>query len=164
MSCFKAAAKATGSASDGRPAESLRWNAILRNVLPVGATLVVLCIAPAWSQAETVNRAANGAPGKDIQVGLYVNVRPDCSSGPLPTIRLSVPPEHGNVTIKKAKFNATNYKQCLATEGSAYVAFYKSRPDFSGVDVMTLEVTYANRTEIQRITVTVGSDGPGQRT
>jgi hypothetical protein len=42
-------------------------------------------------------------------VGVYVNVRPDCTSGPLPSIQLTSPPENGS--------------------------FYRLRADFVGVDV-----------------------------
>jgi hypothetical protein len=42
------------------------------------------------------------------------------------------------------------------------VAFYRSKPNFSGTDVLTLEVTFpGGKVEIQRVTVTVGS-GTGQ--
>ena len=51
---------------------------------------------------------------------------------------------------------ATNYKACLALEVPAYVAFYKSPPDFLGNDCLTIEVKFAGgRTEIQKITVNV---------
>ena len=49
-------------------------------------------------------------------MGVYINVRPDCTSGPLPSIELTSPPENGKVTVKKAQVTATNYKQCLALE------------------------------------------------
>jgi hypothetical protein len=117
----------------------------------------------AWAQVQTVDRNAKGATGKDIRVGVYINVRPDCSSGPLPSIRLSTPPEHGAVTVKRANIKATNYKQCLALEVPAFVAFYRSRPDFAGVDVLNLEVKFpGGRTEIQRISVTVAPATPTQ--
>lgn len=45
---------------------------------------------------------------KNIQVGLYTNVRPNCTSGPLPTIRLVNPPANGTLTIRRGKANATN--------------------------------------------------------
>jgi len=112
--------------------------------------------ANAQSQVQTVQRAAKGQAGKDIQIGIYLNVQPDCTSGQLPTIRLRTAPAHGRVVVRKAKVNATNYKQCLALEVPGYVAFYRSAPDFSGNDVISLEVSYvAGRTEIQEITVTV---------
>jgi hypothetical protein len=47
----------------------------------------------------------------------------------------------------------------------AQVAFYRSRADFVGVDVLTLEVKYpGSRTELQPISVTVEAGSPGQGT
>ena len=123
------------------------------------SALVVLVLgfgASVAAQTQTVDRTARGQAGQDIRVGVYINVQQDCTSGPLPTIRLSTPPAHGKVTVKKAKINATNYRQCLALEVPGYVAIYKSQPDFSGNDVLILEVKFPNgKTEVQRITVTV---------
>lgn len=117
---------------------------------------------PAPPQETTVERTARGRPAKDIQVGVYLNVQPDCTSGILPAIRLLTPPANGTVNIKRGKVTATNYKQCLALEVPGFVAFYKSKPDFIGNDVMTVEVKYpGGRTEVQKITVTIdgGPDG-----
>ena len=117
----------------------------------------------AFAQLQTVNRTVNGQRDTDIRVGVYVNVKPDCTSGPLPSIQLTSPPEHGKVTVKKGKVTATNYKQCLALEVPAFIAFYRSRSDFAGVDVMTLSIKYPDgKTEVQRISVTVGIGGSGK--
>ena len=59
---------------------------------------------------------------------LHANVQPDCTSGPLPSIRLSAPPTNGKVTVKSAKIKATNYKQCLALEVPGFIAFIHRRP------------------------------------
>lgn len=130
-------------------------------------TMFVFCIAGSsgvLAQAPIVERAARGLPAKDIQVGVYLNVQPDCTSGTLPALRLVSPPANGAVNIKRGKVSATNYKQCLALEVPGFVAFYRSRPDFSGVDVLTIEVKYPNgRSELQRISVTVGSGNAGQK-
>ena len=127
------------------------------------AVLILLFGSIDLVSAQTVERAARGPADKDIRIGLYVNVQPDCTSGPLPTIRLSTPPAHGKVTVKSAKVKATNYKQCLALEVPGFVAFYRSAPGFSGSDVAVLEVKFPNgRTEVQKITVTVGSAMPSQ--
>jgi hypothetical protein len=132
----------------------------VKGLWPIVAILVFGFGNFALSQDQVVNRTAQGRAGKDIRVGVYVNVQPDCTSGPLPAIRLSRAPIHGKVTVKKAKVNATNFKQCLALEVPAYVAFYKSQADFSGSDVFVLEVKFpGGKTEIQRITVTVASPG-----
>jgi hypothetical protein len=129
------------------------------------AALIIACITSAWAQLQSVNRTASGQPDTDIRVGVYVNVRPDCTSGPLPSIQLTSPPENGKVTVKKAKVTATNYKQCLALEVPAFVALYRSRADFVGVDTLTLEVKFPDgKTVVQRISITVGSGAPGRGT
>jgi hypothetical protein len=130
------------------------------------AGLLIALAAPSMAQSPvaTVERSVKALPNKDTQIGLYLNVRQDCTSGPLPTIRLISPPTSGKVVVKTAKVKATNYKACLALEVPAYIAFYKSAPDFSGADVMSVEVSYpAGRTEIQKITVNVSGTGAQQK-
>lgn len=113
---------------------------------------------------QTVERTVKTLSNKDTQIGLYINVRPDCSSGPLPTIRLASAPASGRVVVKTGKVKATNYKACLALEVPAYIAFYKSPPDFVGSDALTIEVKYSEgRTEIQKITVNVAGPGSQQK-
>ncbi|MGJ5009976.1 hypothetical protein [Bradyrhizobium oligotrophicum] len=119
--------------------------------------------APAPAQT-TVERNAKGVAGKPIQVGIYLNVQSDCSSGPLPAIRLVTPPGNGTVTIKRGKVSATNYKQCLALEVPGFIAFYQSKADFAGTDTVTLEVKFPQgRTEVQRIIINVGVGPAGQK-
>lgn len=120
--------------------------------------------AAALAQEKAIERTAKGQPAKDIQVGVYLNVQPDCTSGTLPTIRLVSPPANGAISIKRGKVSATNYKQCLALEVPGFIAFYRSKPDFSGIDILTIEVKYpGGRTEMQRISVTVGGGSAGQK-
>jgi hypothetical protein len=130
------------------------------------ASLLIALATPSMAQSPvaTVERSVKALPNKDTKIGLYLNVRADCTSGPLPTIRLVSPPTSGKVVVKTAKVKATNYKACLALEVPAYIAFYKSAPDFSGADVMSVEVSYpAGRTEIQKITVNVSGAGAQQK-
>jgi hypothetical protein len=128
----------------------------------IGATLLS---TPVQAQSSSmVERAAKGLPATNIQVGLYLNVKADCTSGDLPAIRLLAPPANGTVTIKRGKVTATNYKQCLALEVPGFIAFYKSKPNFTGIDTATIEVKYpAGRTEVQRIKITVGDGKGGQK-
>ena len=118
----------------------------------------------AGAQTQMVERSVKALPNKDTQIGVYLNVLPDCTSGSLPTIRLASPPTSGKVTVKTAKVKATNYKACLALEVPAYVAFYKSPPEFLGDDVLTIEVKYpGGRMQIQKITVSVSGAGAQQK-
>ena len=137
---------------------------VFHQACTLGLLLGSIVTAAAQTPMErTVERSVKALPNKDTQIGVYLNVLPDCTSGPLPTIRLVTPPTAGKVVVKTAKAKATNYKACLALEVPAYVAFYKSPPEFLGDDVLTIEVKYAGgRTEIQKITVKVGGPG-GQR-
>jgi hypothetical protein len=133
-------------------------------VLAAGIAMLANTTEPALVQTQSVERSVRTAPNKDTQIGVYLNVQPDCTSGPLPTIRLATPPTSGKVVVKTAKVKATNYKSCLALEVPAYVAFYKAPADFLGNDVMTIEVKYSNgRTEIQTITVNVVGSGAQQK-
>ncbi|MBA4033097.1 MAG: hypothetical protein C0480_00615 [Bradyrhizobium sp.] len=120
--------------------------------------------ASAEGQSQVVERSVKSFPNKDTRIGVYINVRPDCTSGPLPTIRLVSPPASGKVVLKSGRVKATNYKACLALEVPAYVAFYKSPPDFVGNDFLTIEVKFVGgRTEIQKITVIVTDVGAQQK-
>jgi hypothetical protein len=95
----------------------------------------------------------------------------DSSGSEHPDVRGQIDEEEGQnailnaaAPVKKAKVSATNYKQCLALQVPGFVAFYRSRADFVGVDVLTLEVRSPDgTTQVQRISVTVGTGSPGRR-
>jgi hypothetical protein len=108
------------------------------------AAALSLCVsAPhALAQATLVERSVNAAAGRDMRVGIYTTIRPDCTSGPLPAIRLASAPAHGTVSVKRATLKATNIKQCLAIDVPAYVAVYRAAADFHGADDFQLEVTF----------------------
>ena len=126
--------------------------------LAIVAVISSLGLATALAESRTTEKSARAQSGKDIRIGVYINVQPDCTSGPLPTIRLSAPPVNGTVRVRKASVSATNYKQCLALQVPGFVAFYRSRPNFSGTDTLELEVTYpSGRTEIQKFQIMVGA-------
>ena len=91
-----------------------------------------------------------------MRVGVFTSVRPDCTSGPLPAIRLVIAPAHGTVTVKRATLRATNLKQCLAIEVPAFVAFYRAPADFIGPDTFELEISAPDgRKRRERVEVTV---------
>jgi hypothetical protein len=127
------------------------------------AAFLLTASTAAWAQVQVVNRTINGQPDSDIRVGVYVNVKPDCTSGQLPSIKLVSPPANGKVTVKQGKVTAPNYKQCLALEVPGFIALYHPRADFVGVDLLILEVRYpGGKTEVQKVSVTVGTGAPGR--
>jgi hypothetical protein len=127
----------------------------------LAGVIIVSTSALASAQDQVIERTVKVSSGKAVRVGVYVNLKPDCTSGPLPSIKLISSPEHGKVTVKQATVNATNYKQCLAVQVPGFVALYQAAPQFSGVDSISLEIkTPGGRTVVQKITLTVG--GPSQ--
>jgi hypothetical protein len=65
------------------------WRCDVKGVGSALAIFVAGFSALASAQDKSVDRAAQGQAGKDVRVGVYVNVQDDCTPGPLPTI----PPE-----------------------------------------------------------------------
>jgi hypothetical protein len=137
------------------------------NWLPSFAVAMILCIGTlaAYAQDDVVERQLKAASGRDVRVGVFTAIRPDCTSGPLPAIRLATPPAHGSVNVKRGTLKATNIKQCLAIEVPVIVAFYRASADYSGADDFELEISSPNghkRRERIHMTVTKSSSGAGE--
>ncbi|MGB6542557.1 MAG: hypothetical protein WBF03_17005 [Xanthobacteraceae bacterium] len=129
------------------------------------AAVALLCVsALAAGAQDATERQVKAAPGRDNRVAVYTNIQPDCTSGPLPAIRLVAAPAHGAVTVKRGVLKATNFKQCLATEVPVFVAVYRPAEGFSGLDEFELEVSLAGgRKQRQHFRVNVSANpGGGQ--
>ena len=129
------------------------------------AWIVLLLALPAvvHAQTSTIERQVKGKSNANINAGIFASIRRDCTAGPLPVVRLLSPPAHGKVTVKQGRLRATNMKQCLGMELPAFVAIYRSVPDFIGQDNFTLElIDVGGKAQIQQITVTLMRAGSGQ--
>ena len=114
-------------------------------------------------QDSVVERKVKGQAGRDVRIGAYFNIKPDCTTGPLPTLRLKEPPANGKVTVRQMRVQATNVRQCLAVEVPAFVAFYRSSPGFTGQDSALIEITSASgKVHLHRILLTVEKPTGGQ--
>lgn len=130
----------------------------------LAAIAALLCLAAlaAHAQGNLLERQVKAVPGRDVRVGIYTDIRPDCTAGPLPAIRLVAAPAHGTVTVKRGTLKATNFKQCLATEVPAFVAFYRAANDFNGTDEFELEISFpSGRKQLQHIRVSVSNNPAG---
>jgi hypothetical protein len=122
------------------------------------AALLCLPAVAALAQGNVPERELKTAPGRDLRVGIYTDIRQDCTSGPLPAIRLATPPAHGAVNVKRGMLKATNFKQCLAAEVPAFVAFYRAKPDFRGSDQFALEISWPDgRKQLQHFRIDVAN-------
>jgi hypothetical protein len=112
------------------------------------------------AQEEPVEREVKAQAGRQVRVGTYFSLKRDCTPGQLPAIRLVENPANGAVVVRSGKVRATNVRQCLAVEVPAYVAFYRSKPDFSGTDTFLIELKAADgKVRHQRIRVVVQPSG-----
>lgn len=125
------------------------------------ATLLVALAGPALAQVA-IERKATAKPGQETRIGVFANVKADCTPGPLPTITLAQRPQNGTVLVRPGKVRLTNHRNCLAIEVPGYVATYKSKPGFNGLDIVALELKGPTGSILQKqtIKVTVG-DGSG---
>ena len=134
---------------------ALKWSTL--------ATSCFLLALPTFALGQTIERQVKGKPDTNINAGIFVTVRRDCTAGPLPVVRLVTPPAHGKVTVKQARLRATNIKHCLGMELPAFVAIYRSAQDFIGQDVFTLEVIGAGgKSQVQRVIVTIVKPDAGE--
>jgi hypothetical protein len=126
--------------------------------------ILYLSVLVAYGQADRLEREVKAAAGREVRVGIYTNIRPDCTSGPLPAIRLVTAPAHGAVSVKRGTLKATNLKQCLGIEVPAFVAFYRAAGDFNGADEFELEIGFVGgRKRLQHFRVEVSTKpGAGQ--
>lgn len=127
------------------------------------ALTLLLCATAdnACAQTNVIERAVKAQPGREVRVGVYTAIRPDCTSGPLPGIRLADRPAHGTVSVKRAMLKATNFKQCLAVDVPAFVAFYRAAANYSGDDAFELEISFPGgdkQTQRFRVAITNNSE------
>jgi hypothetical protein len=138
------------------------WRKLSSSLMPLTKWLhlflvcTMLGLSPVLGEAQSAEWNYKGMSESDINVGIFSSMRVNCTAAPLPVLRLITPPTHGRVIVKQTHLLATNFQQCLGTELPAFVAFYRSTPNYIGEDEFTLEVTGSSgNAQLQRITITI---------
>jgi hypothetical protein len=140
--------------SPGARRGQMRWFCL------AAAAVLSMISLPASAQNDEVQRDLKAVPGEATRIGIYTNVKPDCTSGPLPQIRLVTPPAHGVVRVRRGTAKLTNVKQCLATLVPVFAAFYLPAGSFTGPDEFKLEIsTSEGGKQVQHFRVTVSAPG-----
>ncbi len=99
----------------------------LKRSVPLALALV-LCATGAIAQTNSAHRSADVVAGKSHRLGVYGNVQKDCTSGPLPTVRVVTPPKHGELNVRSGKLKAGRISRCPKLEATAQGIFYKASP------------------------------------
>jgi hypothetical protein len=128
----------------------------LNRLVPALACALTLSAAPTLAQSNSAHRSADVVSGKQHRLGAYGNVQKNCTSGPLPTIRVVTPPKHGELNIRSGKLKAGRISRCPSLEPTAQGVFYKASPTYKGVDEVSYEVRSASgKVESHTVSITV---------
>jgi hypothetical protein len=122
------------------------------------ACALALFATGALAQTNSAYRSADAVPGKPQRLGVYGNVQKDCTSGPLPTVRVLTPPKHGELNVRSGKLKAGRISRCPSLEPTAQGVFYKASATYRGTDEVSYQVKSASgKVEIHTINITVKS-------
>ena len=125
------------------------------------AGALVLFATAALAQSNSAYRSADAVAGKPHRLGVYGTVQKDCTSGPLPTIRVLMPPKHGDLNVRSGKLKAGRITRCPQLEATAQGIFYKANATFKGTDEVSYEVRSASgKVESHTVRVTVKDAQP----
>ncbi|GEP11533.1 4-aminobutyrate aminotransferase [Methylobacterium gnaphalii] len=124
---------------------------------PLAAALAagLACAAPVHAQTVTT-RSETVAPGKVKRLVISPNLKKDCSTGPLPEIKIVTAPKNGQLQTKSGKLKTPSSYRCPSKEAQAVAVFYKSKNDFTGTDQVLVDLKTADGVvERQDIRITV---------
>jgi hypothetical protein len=113
------------------------------------------------AQSNSAYRSTDAIAGKSHRLGVYGNVQKDCTSGPLPTVRVVTPPKHGELNVRSGKLKAGRISRCPKLEATAQGVFYKPSPSYKGADEVSYEVKSASgKVENHTVRITVKEATP----
>jgi hypothetical protein len=129
-------------------------------VVAIGCALALSGTA-ALAQTNSAHRSTDVIAGKPHRLGVYGNVQKDCTSGPLPTVRVVTPPKHGELNVRSGKLKAGRISRCPKLEATAQGIFYKPNPAYKGADEVSYEVKSASgKVESHTVRITVKDATP----
>lgn len=119
----------------------------------------LLMTAPVLAQT-TVTRSETVASGKSVRLAIVPNLKKDCSSGPMPEVRVSGAPKNGSLVTKVGKIKTPASYRCPNKEAAVQGVFYESKPNFTGTDEVVVDIKNSDgqvQTQTIKITVEAGT-------
>jgi hypothetical protein len=128
---------------------------------PALACALILAATAALGQSNNAYRSTDVVAGKPHRLGVYGNVQKDCTSGPLPTVRIVTLPKHGELNVRSGKLKAGRISRCPKLEATAQGIFYKPSPAYKGAGEVSYEVKSASgKVESHTVRITVKEAAP----
>ena len=117
-------------------------------VRQLGAAALLAVLVPATAQAQEVKALAM-LGGNELVVLQPNMVNPDCSSGPLPDVRLALQPANGSVRMEPAPVVVSRPRNdprghCNGKQVDGMAVHYKSNEGFVGVERLVLRADFHN--------------------
>jgi hypothetical protein len=132
-----------------------------RRLAPALACALILSGTAVLAQTNTAYRSTDVVAGKQHRLGVYGNVQKDCTSGPLPTVRVVTPPKHGELNVRSGKLKVGRISRCPKLEATAQGVFYKPNSTYKGTDEVSYEVKSASgKVESHTVRITVKDATP----
>ena len=129
-------------------------------LLARSATLLaasLLLTGPALAQT-TVTRSETAASGKSVRLVIVPNLKKDCSTGPMPEIRVNGAPKNGSLITKVGKLKTPAKFRCPNKDAAVQAVFYQSKDGFTGSDEVTVDVKDSDgNVQTQNIKITVNA-------
>ena len=120
----------------------------------------LLLTGPALAQT-TVTRSETAASGKSVRLVIVPNLKKDCSTGPMPEIRVNGAPKNGSLITKVGKLKTPAKFRCPNKEAAVQAVFYQSKDGFTGSYEVTVDVKDSDgNVQTQTIKITVGAGKP----
>lgn len=107
----------------------------------------IVCSIPASAQSAVYQKVVEH--GKDVSLGFYASVNPDCTSRGYASAAVTNPPQGGRVLSTHASdfatFVATNPRSaCNRRRLQGTKVWYRASPSFIGTDSFQLQIIRAN--------------------
>jgi hypothetical protein len=131
--------------------EPRMWSRLFHQLAAFSALIALASVAVAQDQ---IYRSAEATAGKAVRLGVLTNISRECTAGPLPEIKVTVPPKHGTLAIRRGKAKAGALARCPNLEPPMQGIFYQSQARYSGSDQVSFEVKRPNG-RIQSITINI---------
>ncbi|WP_342151551.1 4-aminobutyrate aminotransferase [Methylorubrum sp. SB2] len=131
-----------------------------------GALVLAVALGLAGSAAAqtTVTRSETVPAGKSARLVIVPNLKKDCSTGPMPEIRVVTPPKFGSLITKSGKLKTPAKYRCPNKDTEAQAIFYQGNAGYTGNDTVVVEIKDSDgQIEKRDIRITVEAGKPDDK-
>jgi hypothetical protein len=122
-------------------------------------TVAIASAAPGLAQ-EKFWRTVQVPAGATARLGSFSNLKPDCSPGPLPEIKVVTPAKTGVIAVRRRQGKLGPATRCPNADATAQIVSYQAKPT-PGQDEVAFQVTLPNGKVVLHTVVISVTEAPG---